>query len=149
MDDETARIKWLRDTLENGLVQRVPNSVVNGDPLERLPNTANIAFEDIEGGHGILHLLDREGVVCSSGSACTSGSAEPSHVLRAMKMPHGAVRFSFARDNGQGDVDRVLEVLPSIVERLRHAHSSGSNGWSAEDLQGIPGLSGGRTGVHS
>ncbi|PBB51942.1 MULTISPECIES: cysteine desulfurase NifS [Mesorhizobium] len=141
MDDETTRIKWLRDRLENGLVQRVPNSFVNGDPLERLPNTANIAFEGIE-GHGILHLLDREGIVCSSGSACTSGCAEPSHVLRAMKMPHGAVRFSFARDNGQEEVDRVLEALPSIVEKLRDAHSSGSNIRSTEGLQCVPGLSG-------
>ncbi|WP_027162774.1 cysteine desulfurase NifS [Mesorhizobium sp. WSM1293] len=149
MDDETTRLKWLRDRLEKGLLQRVPNSFVNGDPRERLPNTANIAFEHIEGGHGILHLLDREGVVCSSGSACTSGRSEPSHVLRAMKIPHGAVRFSFARDNGQEDVDRVLEVLPSVVETLRHAHSSGSNGRSAEDLQCVPNLSGRRTGVHS
>ncbi|CAH2394300.1 MULTISPECIES: cysteine desulfurase NifS [Mesorhizobium] len=148
MDEETPRIKWLRDRLENGLVQRVPNTFVNGDPLERLPNTASIGFERIE-GHGILHLLDRKGIVCSSGSACTSGCAEPSHVLSAMKMPYGAVRFSFARDNDQEDVDRVLEVLPSIVEKLRDASTSEPDSRGAEDLHCVPGLSGRRTGHHS
>lgn len=148
MDDETTRITWLRDRLENGLLQRVPNTFVNGDLLERLPNTANIAFERIE-GDGILHVLDRMGIACSSGSACTSGCAEPSHVLRAMNIAHGAVRFSFSRDNDQEDVDRVLEVLPAIVERLREPLSSAPEGRSAEDLQCGPGLSAGSTGDHS
>ncbi|ARP67332.1 MULTISPECIES: cysteine desulfurase NifS [Mesorhizobium] len=148
MDDETTRIKWLRDRLENGILQRVPNTFVNGDPFERLPNTANIAFERIE-GDGILHLLNRVGIACSSGSACTSGCAQPSHVLRAMNIPHGAVRFSFSRDNDQDDVDRVLEVLPAIVEKLRESLSSAPEGRSAEDLQCGPCLSAGSSGDHS
>ncbi|AZO19317.1 cysteine desulfurase NifS [Mesorhizobium sp. M1E.F.Ca.ET.045.02.1.1] len=122
MDDENTRVKALRDRLEKGLLQRIPNAFVTGDPLERLPNTANVAFEYIE-GEGMLLLLNREGIACSSGSACTSGSLEPSHVLRAMDIPytaaHGAIRFSFSRDNDEEDVDRVLDVMPGIVEKLR------------------------------
>ncbi|WP_201842496.1 cysteine desulfurase NifS [Microvirga zambiensis] len=116
MDDENTRVKALRDRLEKGLLQRIPNAFVTGDPLERLPNPANIAFAYIE-GEGMLLLLHREGI------ACSSGSLEPSHVLRAMNIPytaaHGAIRFSFSRDNGEEDVDRVLEVIPGIVEKLR------------------------------
>jgi len=122
MEDENTRVAALRDRLEKGLLQRIPNSFVTGNPDERLPNTANIAFEYIE-GEGILLLMNREGIAASSGSACTSGSLEPSHVLRAMKVPytaaHGAIRFSFSRDNTDADVDRVLEVMPPIVEKLR------------------------------
>ncbi|RWK59771.1 cysteine desulfurase NifS [Mesorhizobium sp.] len=148
MDGETRRIKRLRDRLEKGLLQRVPNTFVNGDPLERLPNTTNITFEFIQ-GNGILKLLDREGIACSYGSACTSGCSEPSHVLSAMKIPHGAVRFSFARDNDQEDVDRVLEVLPAIVEKLRDAPVSGPDRRITEELQCVAGLSARRTGDHS
>jgi cysteine desulfurase len=122
MEDEQTRVAALRDRLEKGLLQRIPNCFVTGNPAERLPNTANIAFEYIE-GEGILLLMNREGIAASSGSACTSGSLEPSHVLRAMNVPytaaHGAIRFSFSRDNTDADVDRVLEVMPAIVERLR------------------------------
>jgi len=122
MADEATRVKGLRDRLEKGLLQRIGNAFVTGDPDARLPNTANVAFEFIE-GEGILLLLNKEGIAASSGSACTSGSLEPSHVLRAMQVPytaaHGAIRFSFSRDNTDGDVDRVLEVMPGIVERLR------------------------------
>lgn len=122
MGDEQTRVKDLRDRLEKGLLQRISHSFVTGNPDERLPNTANIAFEYIE-GEGILLLLNKAGIAASSGSACTSGSLEPSHVLRAMKVPytaaHGAIRFSFARDNTDADVDRVLEALPPIVEKLR------------------------------
>jgi cysteine desulfurase len=122
MAEETTRVKALRDRLEKGLLQRIGNAFVTGDPLERLPNTANVAFEFIE-GEGILLLLNREGIAASSGSACTSGSLEPSHVLRAMQVPytaaHGAIRFSFSRDNIDADVDRVLEVMPGIIEKLR------------------------------
>jgi cysteine desulfurase len=122
MNDEVTRVAALRDRLEKGLLQRIPNCFVTGNPWDRLPNTANIAFEFIE-GEGILLLMNREGIAASSGSACTSGSLEPSHVLRAMKIPytaaHGAIRFSFSRDNTDADVDRVLEVMPGIVEKLR------------------------------
>lgn len=122
MEDEQTRVAALRDRLEKGLLQRIPNCFVTGNPAERLPNTSNIAFEYIE-GEGILLLMNREGIAASSGSACTSGSLEPSHVLRAMNIPytaaHGAIRFSFSRDNTDADVDRVLEVMPQVVEKLR------------------------------
>lgn len=122
MHDEQTRVKALRDRLEKGLLQRIGNAFVTGDTDSRLPNTANIAFEYIE-GEGILLLLNKEGIACSSGSACTSGSLEPSHVLRAMKVPytaaHGAIRFSFSRENSDVDVDRVLDVMPGVVEKLR------------------------------
>ncbi|GLS32006.1 cysteine desulfurase [Mesorhizobium albiziae] len=148
MDDDNTRVKWLRDRLENGILQRIPNTFVTGDPLERLPNTANIAFENIE-GDAIPFLLSRVGIACSSGSACTSGSLEPSHVLRAMNAAHAAVRFSFSRYNSEADVDRVLEVLPAIVERLRGFPSSGPGERSAEDLQSGLCLSSRRTGSRS
>ncbi|GLR45947.1 cysteine desulfurase NifS [Mesorhizobium amorphae] len=118
MDDATKRVTSLRDRLEQGILQRIPNTCVTGDPLERLPNTTNISFEHVE-DDGIPILLSRLGIACSSGSACTSGSTGPSHVLSAMNMMHEAVRFSFARDNTEAEVDRVLEVMPAIVDRLR------------------------------
>ncbi|RRH94512.1 cysteine desulfurase NifS [Mesorhizobium tamadayense] len=148
MDDGTTRVKSLRDRLENGILQGVPNTCVNGDPLARLPNTANISFEHIE-GDGIPLLLSRVGIACSAGSACTSGSLEPSHVLRAMKTPDEAVRFSFARDNGEADVDRVLEVMPAIVERLRGVRNSWPDKRSAEDIQSGPCSGAGRSGGRS
>ena len=122
MAGENGRVREMRDRLEKGLLQRIPNCFVTGDPENRLPNTANVAFEFIE-GEGILLLLNREGIAASSGSACTSGSLEPSHVLRAMKIPytaaHGAIRFSLSRDNTAADVDHVLEVMPGIIDKLR------------------------------
>ena len=122
MAEEQTRVKGLRDRLEKALVQRIPNCFVNGDPLDRLPNTCNIAFEYVEGEAILLHL-NRAGIAASSGSACTSGSLEPSHVLRAMNIPftaaHGSIRFSFSRDNVDEDVDRVVEALPPIMEKLR------------------------------
>ncbi|PPQ35487.1 cysteine desulfurase NifS [Rhodopila globiformis] len=122
MHEEQTRVAALRDRLEKGLLQRIGNAFVTGDAENRLPNTSNIAFEFIE-GEGILLLLNKEGIACSSGSACTSGSLEPSHVLRAMKVPytaaHGAIRFSLSRDNADEDVDQVLAVMPEIVEKLR------------------------------
>lgn len=122
LDEENTRVKALRDRLEKGLIQRISHAMITGDEDNRLPNTSNIAFEYIE-GEGILLLLNKAGIAASSGSACTSGSLEPSHVLRAMKVPytaaHGAIRFSFSRENTAEDVDRVLEVMPGIVETLR------------------------------
>ena len=119
---DTARIAALRDRLEKGLLQRIGNCFVTGDPDNRLPNTANVAFEFIE-GEAILLLLNREGIAASSGSACTSGSLEPSHVMRAMGVPytaaHGATRFSLSRETTPEDVDRVIAVLPGIVTKLR------------------------------
>lgn len=116
------RISALRDRLEKGLLQRIGNAFVTGDAQSRLPNTSNVAFEFIE-GEAILLLLNRAGIAASSGSACTSGSLEPSHVLRAMGVPytaaHGAIRFSFSRENTDEDVDQVLDVMPGIIARLR------------------------------
>jgi cysteine desulfurase len=122
MQDEQTRVKPMRDRLESALLQLIPNCFVNGDVYDRLPNTCNIAFEYVEGEAILLHL-NRAGVAASSGSACTSGSLEPSHVLRAMNIPftaaHGSIRFSFSRDNVEADVDRVIETLPEIMEKLR------------------------------
>ncbi|MFT8540455.1 cysteine desulfurase NifS [Acetobacter sp.] len=122
LDEENTRVRALRDRLESGLLQRISHAMVTGDPERRLPNTSNIAFEYIE-GEGILLLLNKAGIAASSGSACTSGSLEPSHVLRAMKVPytaaHGAIRFSLSRENTPEDVEHVLEVMPGIVETLR------------------------------
>jgi cysteine desulfurase len=122
LDEENTRVKALRDRLEKGLLQRIGNAFATGDVEHRLPNTANVAFEYVE-GEGILLLLNKAGIAASSGSACTSGSLEPSHVLRAMKVPytaaHGAIRFSFSRDNTDDDVDHVLETMPGIIAQLR------------------------------
>lgn len=122
MEFENTVIKGLRDHLETELTKLVPCSFVTGDPGNRLPNTANIAFEYIE-GEAILMLLNKEGIAASSGSACTSGSLEPSHVMRAMDIPytaaHGTVRFSLSRYNTKEDVDKVISVVPEIMERLR------------------------------
>ncbi|WP_127477662.1 cysteine desulfurase NifS [Sulfurivermis fontis] len=122
MEHENSAVRRLRDTLEQGIIGRVPNSFVTGDPHHRLPNTSNIAFEYIE-GEAILLLLNKAGIAASSGSACTSGSLEPSHVMRAMDIPytaaHGSVRFSFSRYNTMDEVTRVIEAVPSIVAQLR------------------------------
>jgi cysteine desulfurase len=122
LEDEGSRVKALRDRLEQGVLQQVPHTMRNGDETNRLPNTANIAFEYLDGEAVLMHL-NRAGVATSTGSACTSGSTEPSHVLRAMNLPatalHGAIRFSLSRENTGADVDRVLEVLPDIVTKLR------------------------------
>jgi cysteine desulfurase len=120
--DENTRVRAMRDRLERELVARIPNVIVTGDAEQRLPNTTTIAFEFVE-GEAILLMLSRAGIAASSGSACTSGSLEPSHVMRAMKIPftaaHGATRFSLSRDNCEQDIDRVIEVLPGIIDRLR------------------------------
>ncbi len=122
MVDENTRVKGLRDKLERALLDTCPGSRVNGDTKNRLPNTTNISFEYIE-GEAILLLLDRFGICASSGSACTSGSLEPSHVLRAMGVPftaaHGSVRFSLSRYNTEAEVDFTIEKMPQIINRLR------------------------------
>ncbi|MFH1616732.1 MAG: cysteine desulfurase NifS [Planctomycetota bacterium] len=119
---ENMRVKLLRDKLENGILQTCPGTSINGDTENRLPNTSNISFEFIE-GEAILLMLDRYGICASSGSACTSGSLEPSHVLRAMGVPftsaHGSVRFSLSRYNTEKEIDFVLKKMPGIVNRLR------------------------------
>ena len=122
MEEENTRVKALRDRLESGLLAAIPHAIVNGDTQHRLPNTTNISFEYIE-GESILLMMDELGICASSGSACTSGSLEPSHVLRAMGVPytaaHGSVRFSLSVYNTREEVDYVIEKLPPIIERLR------------------------------
>ena len=122
METENTRVRALRDRLETELLKRVSESRLNGNKKYRLPNTSNISFEFVE-GEAILLMLDQAGICASSGSACTSGSLEPSHVLRAMGVPftfaHGSIRFSLSRYNTDADVDAVLENLPPIVQRLR------------------------------
>jgi cysteine desulfurase len=122
MEEENTRVKALRDRLEKDLSNRVPNSRVNGGGAERLPNTTNISFESIE-GESILLRMDEFGICASSGSACTSGSLQPSHVLRAMGVPftmaHGSVRFSLSVYNTEEEVDFVLDKVPPIIEKLR------------------------------
>ena len=122
LTDKNIRVKRLRDKLETELVNRIPNAIVNGDRENRLPNTTSIAFEYVE-GESILLLMDEYGICASSGSACTSGSLEPSHVLRAMGVPftaaHGSIRFSLSTYNAEEEIDFIIEKLPPIIERLR------------------------------
>ncbi|MFZ0482460.1 MAG: cysteine desulfurase NifS [Desulfobacterales bacterium] len=122
LSDERIGVKRLRDKLETELVNRIPNAIVNGDRENRLPNTTSIAFEYVE-GEAILLLMDEYGICASSGSACTSGSLEPSHVLRAMGVPftaaHGSIRFSLSIYNTEEEIDFIIEKLPPIIERLR------------------------------
>ncbi|MEW5804753.1 MAG: cysteine desulfurase NifS [bacterium] len=122
IDEERTRVRALRDRLENSILEQVPNARVNGDRIHRLPNTSNISFEFIE-GEAILLLLSDRGIAASSGSACTSGSLEPSHVLRAMGVPfthaHGSIRFSLSRYTTREEIDTVIRELLPIVERLR------------------------------
>ncbi len=119
---EYSHVKPLRDRLEHGLVSKISDAVINGDPESRLPNTTNISFKNIE-GEAILLMLDRFGICASSGSACTSGSLEPSHVLRAMGVPftfaHGSIRLSLSRYNTDHEVDFVLGEFPAIIKKLR------------------------------
>ena len=122
MKEENERIRHLRDKLENEILERIPNAMVNGDREHRLPNTTSISFEFVE-GEAILLMLNQFGICASSGSACTSGSLEPSHVLRAMGVPftaaHGSIRFSLSLYNTEEEIDLIIEKLPPIIERLR------------------------------
>ena len=122
MDRENTNVKRLRDKLEQELLKKITHSRVNGDIINRLPNTTNISFEYVE-GEAILLLMNELGICASSGSACTSGSLQPSHVLRAMGVPftmaHGSIRFSLSVYNTEEEVDFVIEKMPAIIERLR------------------------------
>lgn len=128
------REQELRDRLETGLLAAIPDTQRNGHPSHRLPNTTNIGFKYIE-GEAILLLLNQQGICASSGSACTSGSLEPSHVLRAMGLPysvlHGSIRFSLSRFTTEAEINRVLEIMPGIVKRLRDISpfTSDAEGW--------------------
>jgi cysteine desulfurase len=126
-------VRELRDALENEILAQVPNTFVNGDRANRLPNTTSIAFEYVE-GEAILLMLNEYGICASSGSACTSGSLEPSHVLRAMGVPftaaHGSIRFSLSRYTTRQEIDFVLEKLPPVIARLRQM----SPFWKSSEL---------------
>ena len=121
-DGTMDKVAALRDRLEQGFLHAIPDVKVNGDPAHRVPNTTNISFGYIE-GESILMYLNDFGICASSGSACTSGSLEPSHVLRAMKVPfqfaHGSIRFSLSDQTTQQEIDLVLKELPAIIKRLR------------------------------
>jgi cysteine desulfurase len=122
MQKENKEVKRLRDKLEKELLERIPQSRINGDTANRLPNTTNISFEYVE-GEAILLLMNELGICASSGSACTSGSLQPSHVLRAMGVPftmaHGSIRFSLSIYNTEKEIDFVIDKMPAIIERLR------------------------------
>ncbi|WP_137042981.1 cysteine desulfurase NifS [Pseudolabrys sp. FHR47] len=122
MEEERTRIRALRDRLEQGVLQQIGHCFVNGDDQNRLPNTSNIAFEYLD-GEAILHHMNKAGVAASTGSACTAGSTEPSHVLKAMNVPdvglRGAIRLSLSRENTDEEIERVLDLLPEIVAHVR------------------------------
>jgi cysteine desulfurase len=123
MEDEARRVSMLRDRLEEGVLQAVPGTAVNGARSPRVPNTTNISFDRTE-AESLLIALDLEGVAVSTGSACSSGTLEPSHVLKAMGFPphrtQNSIRFSLGTANTEADVDRVVAILPGIVEKLRN-----------------------------
>ncbi|MDR1887798.1 MAG: cysteine desulfurase NifS [Zoogloeaceae bacterium] len=122
LEYENTEIRRLRDKLEKGILAQVTHAFVTGDAANRLPNTCNIAFEYVE-GEAILLLLNKMGIAASSGSACTSGSLEPSHVMRAMGIPytaaHGTIRFSLSRYTTEAEIDRVIDAVPPIIAQLR------------------------------
>jgi cysteine desulfurase len=122
LKEENVRVKTLRDRFEQGLLETVSSVKVNGDRTRRLPNTSNLAIEGVD-SEGMLMLLDQRGICCSAGSACTAGSLEPSHVLRAMGFSNdrarGSLRFSFSRFNSEVEVEEALRIIPHSVEKLR------------------------------
>ena len=122
LHEENTRVRAMRDKLEHGLLTTIPKALLNGHPTERLPNTSNISFEYVEGEAILLHM-NKYGICASSGSACTSGSLEPSHVLRAMGVPftaaHGSIRFSLSVYTTEGEIDFVLAKMPAIISSLR------------------------------
>jgi len=129
LNEENTRVRALRDRLEKGLLENCPDARINGCTDQRLPNTLNISFEYVE-GEAILLMINELGIAASSGSACTSGSLEPSHVLRAMGIPftcaHGSVRFSLSCYNTEQEIDYIVEKMPGIIRRLREISPFGA-----------------------
>lgn len=123
LEEQTKKLLYLRGKLIKNILEKIPNSRLNGHPTQRLPHNANFCFEFIEGESMLLNL-DMKGICASSGSACTSGSLEPSHVLLAIGLPHeiahGSLRLTLGRDNTEEQVDYVIQVLPEIVQKLRN-----------------------------
>jgi cysteine desulfurase len=122
LEANAQRVAALRDRLERGILEQVPQVIVNGDPQRRLPNTSNLAFDYVE-GEGFVIAMDLRGIACSTGAACSSGSVEPSHVLSALgrtpEQARASIRFSLGRYNTAEDIDATLAILPAVVERLR------------------------------
>ena len=122
LQEEATRVREMRDRFEAGILQKVPETFVNGDCVARLPNTTNLSFAGIESDAALV-MLDRHHLCCSAGSACRTGSVEASHVLRAMSLSpertRGSMRFSFGRFNTDAEVDRALEIIPAVIARLR------------------------------
>ena len=122
LNEEIVRVKALRDRFEEGMVATVSSVQINGDRTRRLPNTSSLAIERVD-SEGMLMLLDQRGICCSAGSACTAGSLEPSHVLKAMgfssERARGSLRFSFSRFNTEAEVEQALQIIPNAVEKLR------------------------------
>lgn len=120
--EEGTRVRAMRDRFERAMVEKAPDTFVNGDTEARLPNTSNLSFAGVDSGAALM-MLDRHHLCCSAGSACRTGALESSHVLRAMKVnddrARGSMRFSFGRFNTEGDVDRALEIIPAVIARLR------------------------------
>ncbi|MDD5085574.1 MAG: aminotransferase class V-fold PLP-dependent enzyme, partial [Candidatus Omnitrophica bacterium] len=120
--EENTRVRKLRDKLESALLSKIPDAILNGVKDERLPNTTSISFSYVEGESILLHLNEK-GICASSGSACTTGSLEPSHVLRAMGVPytsaHGSIRFSLSYYSTEEEIDFIIETLPGIIQNLR------------------------------
>ncbi len=120
--EEATRVRAMRDRFETGMLEKVPDTFVNGDLEARLPNTSNLSFAGIESDAALI-LFDRHQLCCSAGSACRTGSPEPSHVLRAMNLPaertRGSMRFSFGRFNTDADVEKALEIIPAVISKLR------------------------------
>jgi cysteine desulfurase len=143
LDGAAKRLADLRDRLELGVMAALPGVTRNGHPTERLPNTANLAFAGME-AESLTLALDLQGVAISSGAACSSGSLQSSHVLTAMGLPRerveSSVRFSLGRGTAREEIDRVLEVLPPIVERIRQV----TTGFRRTVPQGLDPTAGGR-----
>ena len=120
--DENSRVRAMRDRFESALLERVPDTFVNGNRMARLPNTSNLSFSGIESDAALV-MFDRHRLCCSAGSACRTGSLETSHVLRAMNLPperaRASMRFSFGRFNTEADVDKALEIIPATISKLR------------------------------
>ncbi len=122
LDEEQIRVRAMRDRFEAAMLELLPGTEINGDPINRLPNTTNLSFDGIE-AEGALVLLDARGICCSAGSACTSGSVNPSHVLKAMGFSNdrarASLRFSFGRFNTDEEVDTAIATIPAVINRLR------------------------------
>jgi cysteine desulfurase len=122
LPEMSSRVETMRDRLESAILAKIPDAAVNGRTDLRLPNTTNVGFPRLE-AEAILILLSEQGVCASAGAACSSGSLEPSHVLRAMKidekLAHGAIRFSLSRYTTEAEIDRVLGILPGVISKLR------------------------------